>query len=160
MCFFEKGKLLSKRKQLFFSDGKKRCISCGKIYGLKNKVCDCGSSNFTIIKSGFIGLFGSDLTIGEPTDDDLINAEGVIQRNNSKEKLIRIEVFPVLRWSDLENLFKNTLYFWENDIGPPPPVVDFLNNFVDSCKPVKFNKKKLNDGFFVDIITYDYGGFF
>ena len=108
------------------------------------------------ISGGFMALFDVEKTSLEPSDDESINAEGVIQSSNdSKKTLVKIEVFPVLKWSTLYDLVKNTLDKCEIDDKPPPQIIEYLKFFEYSCKPVKSTKKEFN-GFLVDVISYDY----
>lgn len=115
-----------------------------------------GKQAFAISK-GFRSLFGvSDKASLEPSDDDLINASGVIQRSNSNRKLVCIEVFPVFRADLLPDFTQLTMLNWKNPPDPPPEWLDFFENLADSCVPSSVNKKELKDGSFVDVIVYEY----
>lgn len=74
----------------------------------------------------------------EPSDADLICAES----SNSNSKLIRIEVFPIIR-ADLLN------FDWEKGIGPPNSMRHFIENLIDDSS---FLKRTTPEG--VDIIVY------
>lgn len=104
-----------------------------------------GKQVFAISK-GFLELFKVK-SIVEPNDADLINAIGVTQRDSSNKKLIRIEVFPYIRDKILKKTYENTLYNWSDLDADPPPVVNFVNNFINSC--AVSSVKVRDDGVFV-----------
>jgi len=109
-----------------------------------------GKQSYSISKGFTRALIGKDIALAEPTNDDLINAEGVIQRSNSKGKLILIEVFPTIRADLLPNFTQSNLENYQNAPDPPPETIAYLDYFTFSCTPS--SSRKTDDG--VDIIIY------
>lgn len=111
-----------------------------------------GKQSYSISKNFVKGLLGKNIDLAEPSNDDLINAFGVIQRNNSKKNLVRIEVFPLIRRDLIPNFTQLNLDNWADPPDPPPEIIDFLENIADQCKPI--SSRKNEEG--IDIIVYDW----
>jgi len=84
-----------------------------------------GKQSYSFSK-GFLDLFNVKQSIGEPTDAEYINAEGVIQRSNSKGILKRIEVFPCIRRDLMPSFTQPRLDNWHKIPDPPPEIVDYF----------------------------------
>lgn len=120
-----------------------------------------GNQSYSISKNFVKSLTGKTekelcIDLAEPSNADLIKAEGFIQRSNSKKNLVRIEVFPLIPLSFFPDFKQKRVENYEDPPSLPPPVVDFLDRFADSCRPVKLKEKKLSDGSVVDVVVYDY----
>jgi hypothetical protein len=113
-----------------------------------------GKQSFAISR-GFTKLFEPDIALAEPSNDDLINASGVIQSSNSNRILKRIEVFPIIRHDVLPKFSQTDLVNWCHPPDPPPEVVSFLDDFAFRCRPVKTSKKLLSDGSVVDVVVFE-----
>jgi hypothetical protein len=113
-----------------------------------------GKQSYSFSK-GFIDLFAPGESIAEPCDAEFINDLGVIQSNNSKGRLKRIEVFPIIRRSLLPKHTQLCIDNWDIPPDPPPETVHVLEKMALDCKPVKWNKKELEDGSVIDIIVYE-----
>ena len=111
-----------------------------------------GRQTYSISKNFVKELLGKDIELAEPTNDDLINAKGVIQRSNSKKNLIRIEVFPIIRADLIPKNPQKTLDFDDKNKDPPPEKIDFLERMALDCKPTKMSYN--DDG--VQIVVYDF----
>ena len=112
-----------------------------------------GKKSFAV-SDAFYDLFGGCASL-EPSDADLINAEGVIQEVIQEDKLIGIDVFPVIPRDLMPYYTQLTLVDWMDPPDPPPEMCEFLDNFADSCEPVKFNH--LDNGVVVTIYKYKGG---
>lgn len=113
-----------------------------------------GKRSYSFSK-GFPAIFAGNISIAEPSNADLINASGVIQSNNSKEILKRIEVYPILKRDLLPRFTQLTIENWRNPPEPPPEVVDYLDRLALDCKVSKFiQNKELPNGNFIDIVIY------
>jgi len=131
---------------------------------LQNGACDLtnamvwyfGKKSFAVSKS-FYELFGCKSASVEPTDADLINAVGVTQEVTQEDQLVGIDVFPIIPQSLLPNYTQLTLKDWLHPPDPPPEIVNFLDNFADSCEPVKFNHR--SDGVTVTVFKFKNGMF-
>lgn len=112
-----------------------------------------GKQSFAISKN-FQSLFGVPETSLEPSDDEYINAEGVIQSNNSKSELVMIEVFPVIMHENLPNYAQLNLDNYKKPPDPPPEIVNFLERYaILDCKEVSYRVNA--DG--VKIVVYKRG---
>ena len=112
-----------------------------------------GKQSFAI-SDRFFEMLGVNKTSLEPSDDDLINAEGVINSNNSKKKLISIEVFPLVRDDLVPKISLITLDNFENPPEPPPFDEKFLDYYAFNCVPSSSRKVYLDDGSSYDVIVY------
>jgi len=109
-----------------------------------------GKQSYSLSKNFTTVLVGENIALAEPTNDDLINAEGVIQRSNSKGTLVRIEVYPIIK---AEKIPKYTQLNFQ-DYKDPPDIAwetrDFVEKYAHKCVPSSF--KTTEDG--VEIIVY------
>jgi hypothetical protein len=90
------------------------------------------------VSDAFAVLFSTADASLEPSDADLINAVGVTQEAIQEDELIGIDVFPIIPRNLMPFYTQLTLKDWLDPPDPPPEIVDFLENFADSCEPVKF----------------------
>jgi hypothetical protein len=101
------------------------------------------------ISDGFKQLFDIPESASvEPTDADLINAEGVIQISNSNCKLVAIEVYPLIRRDKLPKFIQKDVLDPYRIEDPPPEFKDFLDGFAVGCKVSKISHR--SDG----VLTY------
>ena len=97
-----------------------------------------------------------DIELAEPTNDNLINAEGVKQSNSTKSKLIRLEFFPPVLKRNLDFSYTKNILDPENVPDPPPDVVKYFDKLACSCFPVSIKKVLRDDGSALDIVVYKY----
>jgi len=100
-----------------------------------------------------IEKFG-DIVLAEPNNDNLINDEVVIQSNNSKSNLIRLEFFPPILKMNLDFSQQLKVDDIENVPDPPPNVVRYFEKMEFNCVPTIFKKKQLENGSVIDIVVY------
>lgn len=117
-----------------------------------------GKQSYSISKKFFVSVGCGNQTLHEPCNDEFINAEGVIQRNNSKKTLIRIEVFPLIRGDKLYLPREKTYQTTIDTLKKPPPELinqDYFDKFIDSCSVSTFRIT----GDDVEIVIYKKGEF-
>jgi hypothetical protein len=108
-----------------------------------------GKQSYSISR-GFTSLFNVDIDLAEPGNADLINSEAVITRSNSKNDLVRIEVFPLVRRDLLDFSYQKDVMDLARMEDPPPKVVDYFDKLALDCRPVSFRTNA--EG--VDIVVY------
>ena len=111
-----------------------------------------GKQSYSISGKFVKELVGDDIDLAPPSNDDLINAEGVIQRSNSNSELVCIEVFPLVKHDLLPKIVQKRVEVYEDPPDFPHETVAFLENLADSCKPVSF---RVNENG-VKIVVYDW----
>jgi len=106
-----------------------------------------GKQSFSISKHFEESLWGTkDIDWREPSNDDLIYAES----SNSNYDLKRIEVFPIIPKRNLDFSYTKDILDLEFEPKPPPNIIDYLEDLVFKCRPIKVNKKDN-----VEIIVYE-----
>ena len=106
-----------------------------------------GKQSFAISRK-FFKRFGVSIAKAEPGNADLINASGVIKRSNSNEVLVKIEIFPILPAYLFDKSYQKDVLDPDLEPDPPPKVVNFLNNYVDSCT---YSEKIREDGVIIQL---------
>lgn len=110
-----------------------------------------GKRTYSISKNFQSKVWGTGgIDLAEPTNADLIES----QCSNSNSDLKRIEVFPIIKHEDLDFSYQKDILNMDHEPDPPPNVVDYFEDFVDSCEPVIFNQKTNPDGSTIEIIVY------
>ena len=111
-----------------------------------------GKQGYSMSRNFIECLTGGDIDLAEPSNDDSIKAEGAIQSNDSKSKLIRLEFFPPVLKKNLDFSYQKDVLDLSVSPDPPPKVVDYFNYLESKCEPSKFS---VNDSG-VEIIIYKY----
>ena len=117
-----------------------------------------GKQSYSISRN-FVGcLLGENVSIGlaEPTNADLINASGVIQRSNSNKKLIRLEIFPLINIKNLDFSYTKSIVDVDHVPDPPPNVVGYFDKMALSCAAVSVKKHFAADGSSFDVVVFKY----
>lgn len=91
----------------------------------------------------------------EPSDADLISAEGAIQEGIQEDTLVSIDIFPIIPREMMPYYHQLTLDNWDHPPDPPPELVEFLEHFALSCVPSSFNVR--DDGVAVTVYKYKDG---
>lgn len=100
------------------------------------------------ISKRFMDYFNTSITKAEPSNDDLINASGVIKRSNSNKTLFRIEIFPILPHGLFDFSHQRSVLDPEDVPDPPPNVINYLDNYVNSCS---YTEKTRDDGVIIRV---------
>lgn len=109
--------------------------------------------SFSVSKS-FMALFGA---FDEPSNADLINAEGVTQEVTQDDKLVAIDVFPLIPRDLMPFYSQLTIETCKDPPDLSPEMVNFLDNFADSCVP---SISKINsDGVAITVFKFKEDGF-
>jgi len=111
--------------------------------------------SFAVSRS-FMGLFGA---FEEPSNADLINAVTDIQEGTQEDRLVAIDIFPILPRELMPFCTQMSLDAPQNEApsdteppDPPPEVSRFLDLFADQCAPVSSNTR--DNGVVVTVYEY------